>query len=651
MAPPVDRLIETLTETRAKLEEELGRVEAYRALRQLEQREASGERLSIVSAERLRETLEAELSGNHYLNARRKLDEALALLGAWDKADPAPEPPATAEPPTEPREQLVESAGPHKEPDESALDVLAAAAARPMQPGDDLSLIRDLPSACVSVVSAAGFNRYEALASIDSKGVAMLERMLGQSGIVSRGNWIEQAAMLATGRETRYAARLIARRAGEAWPPPAIAPDLMPAVEIQAEVRADPPGPASAEPRAAVEAPAAGREADSRLDEPNDLTNIAGIDADMAQRLAALGVSRYAAIAAWTADEVAAVMKALALGDRTRIGSWIEQAAVLAAGRPTRFVDSRSIRPVVAVLPPVIEIPLDIESLAVESPAATTLEHSPEPILVSVPANDDGAPYPPAPAEIAASSASRTPTGKPAALRPPKRPQDRTDRVFDDVAALVARTVETARHVGGMTERAGPQETQQQVAASALRPASSTTTAEVPFRPAAPVSARLAAAAETEPAPATPAPPRAIVSPGRGPGQPVPKLPASLSAGLDTEASIEIRPRIAGTPVGRTDAPARGPNDPARAQSSPAPRAPGTPRRPEAGMASRSGPAAAPKDPVRQRIVIDEIAGARSDRNGHRALETLADASAQRAGGLTGLVGRFVKALRGDKTG
>jgi predicted flap endonuclease-1-like 5' DNA nuclease len=73
----------------------------------------------------------------------------------------------------------------------------------------------------------------------------------------------------------------------------------------------------------------------------DDLTRIAAIDADLADRLAAQGVLGYAQIAAWSEGDVARVTEALDLDRRISKENWIEQASLLAAGKSTAFADSR----------------------------------------------------------------------------------------------------------------------------------------------------------------------------------------------------------------------------------------------------------------------------------------------------------------------
>lgn len=69
----------------------------------------------------------------------------------------------------------------------------------------------------------------------------------------------------------------------------------------------------------------------------DDLQRIRGIDAPMARRLAAAGVSRYAQIATWSAAEVARFDRDLAADGRIARENWIEQAQILMRGGDTTF--------------------------------------------------------------------------------------------------------------------------------------------------------------------------------------------------------------------------------------------------------------------------------------------------------------------------
>jgi predicted flap endonuclease-1-like 5' DNA nuclease len=65
------------------------------------------------------------------------------------------------------------------------------------------------------------------------------------------------------------------------------------------------------------------------FDKADDLTSIRGISTAFAEHLASLGVTRYAEIASWRADDVRRVAQALKLPSEFSSRNWIEQAALL----------------------------------------------------------------------------------------------------------------------------------------------------------------------------------------------------------------------------------------------------------------------------------------------------------------------------------
>jgi hypothetical protein len=68
--------------------------------------------------------------------------------------------------------------------------------------------------------------------------------------------------------------------------------------------------------------------------EPDDLTRIRGLGTGLARRLADRGVTRFAQIAAWSAEDVRTIAEALGLGREISRRNWIEQAALLELRRP-----------------------------------------------------------------------------------------------------------------------------------------------------------------------------------------------------------------------------------------------------------------------------------------------------------------------------
>lgn len=89
-----------------------------------------------------------------------------------------------------------------------------------------------------------------------------------------------------------------------------------------------------APPAAAIEPPPVLAEAPpAPADEGDDLTRIKGLGPKISTALRALGVTRYAEIAAWTDEDVARIDAQLgAFAGRATRDNWIEQARLLAGG-------------------------------------------------------------------------------------------------------------------------------------------------------------------------------------------------------------------------------------------------------------------------------------------------------------------------------
>ena len=94
-----------------------------------------------------------------------------------------------------------------------------------------------------------------------------------------------------------------------------------------------------APPAAAIEPPPVLTEAPtSSADEGDDLTRIKGLGPKISTALRALGVTRYAEIAAWTEADVARIDAQLgAFAGRATRDNWIEQAKLLAADDVTAY--------------------------------------------------------------------------------------------------------------------------------------------------------------------------------------------------------------------------------------------------------------------------------------------------------------------------
>lgn len=89
----------------------------------------------------------------------------------------------------------------------------------------------------------------------------------------------------------------------------------------------------------------------SVLPAPDDLQQIRGIDAALAAALERVGVVNWAEIADWRHDDVRVATEILGPSARIHRDGWIEQAAVLATGRLTRFAALRQAGFVAALTP------------------------------------------------------------------------------------------------------------------------------------------------------------------------------------------------------------------------------------------------------------------------------------------------------------
>jgi NADH-quinone oxidoreductase subunit E len=108
------------------------------------------------------------------------------------------------------------------------------------------------------------------------------------------------------------------------------APMAAPALKA-AEPEAEPEPEAT--PEAAPEAPAA-PEVSGGAD---DLKKLKGVGPKIEEKLHAAGVTSFAQIAAWSADDIAKMDELLAFKGRIDRDGWVEQAKTLAAGGATEF--------------------------------------------------------------------------------------------------------------------------------------------------------------------------------------------------------------------------------------------------------------------------------------------------------------------------
>jgi predicted flap endonuclease-1-like 5' DNA nuclease len=127
-----------------------------------------------------------------------------------------------------------------------------------------------------------------------------------------------------------------------------------------------PIAPAAERPPEMVRQPDAEVTAPARAVEPQDLTRIRAIDAELQKRLYELGVDSYEQIAGWKPADVARIAGALKLPGRIEQENWIEQAQILAKGGET-YYSRRRMR---GELPSSKPTPNEGERITVRVPAA-----------------------------------------------------------------------------------------------------------------------------------------------------------------------------------------------------------------------------------------------------------------------------------------
>jgi predicted flap endonuclease-1-like 5' DNA nuclease len=233
----------------------------------------------------------------------------------------------------------------------------AAPAAVPIRPTeapahDNLQRIGGVTAEIGQKLSALGVARYSQIAQWSPADVARFDKALGLSGLISRGNWIEQAHILSRGGDTAFSREF--DRLGSAPPVPAGPPPrpikLPDAIRAQEEAaktagRTDLSGLRSVrseayqdtvEPGPEAARRAAGRKL-ARGGQPDDLKRIRGVGVLIERRLNALGVTAYEDIANWTSDDIDRISQQLDFKGRIQREGWVEQARILAAGGDTEF--------------------------------------------------------------------------------------------------------------------------------------------------------------------------------------------------------------------------------------------------------------------------------------------------------------------------
>ncbi|MXX90177.1 MAG: 50S ribosomal protein L21 [Boseongicola sp. SB0677_bin_26] len=87
------------------------------------------------------------------------------------------------------------------------------------------------------------------------------------------------------------------------------------------------------EPKAKAEPKAKGTDAPAKAAGNDDLKKLVGVGPALEKKLNEAGITTYAQIAAWNADEVAEINEELALKGRIERDGWVDQAKALTSGK------------------------------------------------------------------------------------------------------------------------------------------------------------------------------------------------------------------------------------------------------------------------------------------------------------------------------
>lgn len=226
------------------------------------------------------------------------------------------------------------------------------AEAAPAPGPDDLQRIRGITPEIARLLAANGVTRFADIAAWTAADVARFDQLLGASGQIARGNWIEQAHILARGSTTTYARSAEARQRMAAPPPAEPEPSrparLADAIKEQserapAEARAPRPDVAGLRSVRSELLVGEGGEGLARGGRASgsagvdDLKRIRGIGVLIEKKLNSLGVARYEQIANWTGADIDRMSQLLDFRGRIERENWVEQARILASGGQTEF--------------------------------------------------------------------------------------------------------------------------------------------------------------------------------------------------------------------------------------------------------------------------------------------------------------------------
>lgn len=189
---------EALERERSRLEGLLALDEAWRALRQLEERLARGEATSAVGADALKASLERELASNRLYSVYRDVTAKLAAPAvAVGGTAPAPKVAADVAEATAFRTKVTVKP--------SGAPAGTAEAGGKGAPDDDLTRIRGITRPIAERLQALGVCRFETIADWTRADVDRISIALGLGRAIVRQSWVDQAAILMQTRPSRDA--------------------------------------------------------------------------------------------------------------------------------------------------------------------------------------------------------------------------------------------------------------------------------------------------------------------------------------------------------------------------------------------------------------------------------------------------------------
>lgn len=189
-------------------------------------------------------------------------------------------------------------------------------------PSDDLTRIRGLDVVMQKRLKELGIRRFQELAALTAADVKGLNETLGLKGRIEQENWLGQAQILATGRETYYS-----RRVDRGLPVPEFtAPAaLAPAATAQPASAPRPAEPGTLPRSSAPRGPS------------DDLKRIRGIGVLIEKKLNELGIRHFQELATLNATDVATLSDRLGIPGRIEQENWLGQAQILATGGETYY--------------------------------------------------------------------------------------------------------------------------------------------------------------------------------------------------------------------------------------------------------------------------------------------------------------------------